>query len=612
VNPSEPVWIPRPGDVAHANVTALMRRLGLDSYDELHRWSIEHREAYWESVVASFEIAYAHPPDVVLDASGGPYHPRWLPGAMLNIVESCLDHDPSATAVLSQAAGGDLRCWSVAELKTMSARVANGLLAQGLGKGARIAIVAPLTAEAVAMYLGIIRIGAAAVSIPESFSASEIARRIRITDAAAVFTQDVILRGSKTLPLYERIVEAQAPPAIVLPGAGHMTVALRDQDRDWANFLSEDAEFETIICDAEDPINILFSSGTTGDPKAIPWNHVSPLKGAADARYHMDVHPGDVLAWPTSLGWMMGPWLILSSLLNRATIAIFDGSPLDRAFGRFLGDAGVTMLGVIPSLVRSWRASECMQDLDWNRIRVMASTGECSNADDMAWLMQLNGHRPLIEYCGGTELAGGYISGTVLHPAIPACFSTLTLGTEALILDDNGAPTENGELFLVPPTIGFTATLLNRDHDEAYHDDTPRGPNGKSLRRHGDQMERLPSGYYRAHGRMDDTMNLGGIKTSSAEIERVVLALESVREVAAIAIPSPGGGPDQLVVYALPETGPVVDQAQLLEEVRAAVKRELNPLFRVHELVITDALPRTPSNKIMRRVLREGYEDERI
>lgn len=604
----EPAWRPERPDVERANLTALMRELDLASYDALYQWSIEHREDYWARVVADCEIAFSRPADAVLDLSGGPYRPRWLPGATLNIVESCLDHESSSPAVLCQKAGGELNCWSVADLDRMSGRVANGLIALGLGKGARVAIVAPMTFEAVAIYLGIIRIGAAVVAIPESFVATEIARRIEITNANALFTQDTIQRGSKILPLYERVVEAQAPPAIVLPCDDELAVTLRPQDQPWSAFLSENSEHTTVICDVEDTLNILFSSGTTGDPKAIPWNHASPLKGAADARYHLDVHPGDVLAWPTSLGWMMGPWLIFASLLNRATLAIFDGSPIERGYGQFLSDARVTMLGVVPSLVRAWRESGCMQDLDWKTIRSMASTGECSNADDMAWLMRLNGHRPMIEYCGGTELAGGYISGTVLHPAIPGCFSTLTLGTDAVILDDDGAPTDNGELFLVPPAIGLTTTLLNRGHDEAYHDDTPRGPNGESLRRHGDQVERLANGYFRAHGRVDDTMNLAGIKTSSAEIEHVVSGLESIREAAAVAVPSPGGGPDRLVVYAV-QAADTADREQLLLDVQNAVKRGLNPLFKVHDLVITDTLPRTASNKIMRRVLRERYLD---
>src|SRR5688572_22989055 len=183
--------------------------------------------------------------------------------------------------------------------------------------------------------------------------------------------------------------------------------------------------------------NILFSSGTTATPKAIPWNHTTPIKAAADAYLHHDIRPGDVLAWPTNLGWMMGPWLIYAALVNRAAIALYSGAPSGADFGDFVEKTGVTMLGVIPSLVRAWRESRCMEGRDWSRIRCFSSTGECSNADDMRYLMSLAGNKPVIEYCGGTEIGGGYITGTMIHPAAPATFTTPALGLDFEILDDD-------------------------------------------------------------------------------------------------------------------------------------------------------------------------------
>ncbi len=134
-------------------------------------------------------------------------------------------------------------------------------------------------------------------------------------------------------------------------------------------------------------MNILFSSGTTGEPKAIPWSQTTPIKCAADAHFHQDVRPGGVVVWPTNLGWMMGPWLIFAALMNRAALGLFYGAPTGREFGRFVQDCGATMLGVVPTLVKTWRNSGCMEGLDWRGVEVISSTGECSNADDMRWLM---------------------------------------------------------------------------------------------------------------------------------------------------------------------------------------------------------------------------------
>ena len=174
-------------------------------------------------------------------------------------------------------------------------------------------------------------------------------------------------------------------------------------------------------------------------------------------------------------------------------------------------------------------------------------------------------------------------------------------------MDEQGAPAGNGELFLVPPSIGLSWKLLNQDHHAVYYAGAPTGPAGVVLRRHGDQIERLDGGFWRAHGRADDTMNLGGIKVSSAEIERVVLMLDAVQDAAAVAVPAPGGGPARLVVHVVPSGSARVDAVAWPPLIQQALRSQLNPLFKVHEVVIVDSLPRTASNKVMRRVLRDRY-----
>jgi acetyl-CoA synthetase len=162
-----------------------------------------------------------------------------------------------------------------------------------------------------------------------------------------------------------------------------------------------------------------------------------------------------------------------------------------------------------------------------------------------------------------------------------------------------------GEVFLVPPSIGLSQTLLNRDHHEVYHAGTPAGPSGETLRRHGDQLARLPGGFYRAQGRADDTMNLGGIKVSSLELERVIDHHPAVAESAAVAVQPGGEGAERLVVFAV-LAGPA-DHDALSAELQRRIAGELNPLFKIHDLIVVDALPRTASNKLMRRELRARY-----
>jgi acetyl-CoA synthetase len=474
--------------------------------------------------------------------------------------------------------------------------------------GDALAILMPMTAECVAIYLGIIKAGCVAVSIADSFRPKEIARRLQLAGAAAVFTQDIALRAGKELPLHDNVIEAGGPPAIVAPATDRLRVTLRPEDCAWGEFLKAAPGSKAIARAPADPLNILVSSGTTGDPKVIPWTQTTPIKCAADGHFHQNIQPGDVVVWPTNIGWMMGPWLIFAALINRATIGLYYGAPTGREFCQFVQEAGATVLGVVPSLVRTWRETQCTEGLDWSGIKVFSSTGECPTADDMRWLMAEAGGKPVIEYCGGTEIGGAYMTGTVTRPCVAGTFNTPALGLDVTIMDELGAPAEAGELFIVPPSIGLSNSLLNKDHYEVYFGGTPTGANGETLRRHGDQMERLPGGYWRALGRADDTMNLCGIKVSSVEIERAVQPVAGVKEAAAIAV-SPGGGPSRLVIYAACAGG--LTKEELAAAMQAAIKRDLNPLFKIHDVILIDALPRTSSNKVMRRTLRDWYDSPR-
>ena len=163
-----------------------------------------------------------------------------------------------------------------------------------------------------------------------------------------------------------------------------------------------------------------------------------------------------------------------------------------------------------------------------------------------------------------------------------------------------------GEVAIIPPSIGLSTTLLNADHHQIYFANMPTLPDGKILRRHGDQLKQLPSGHYSILGRVDDTMNLSGIKISAVEIERVLTGLPNIIEVAAIAVSPPDNGPSLLVIYA--ETTENGDKTILMREMQKKINMHLNPLFKISDIVFVRELPKTASNKIMRRVLRKQYK----
>lgn len=600
-NTLTPIWQPTSDQIAQSNIQQWCDQLGLADYLELHRWSIEKRPEFWQAAVELLQIEFESSESPFVQKEDDPPNTVWFPNSRLNIVDSCFLADKDAVAIVSQTPGQSIERTTFAELHELTNRVANSLVANGYQPGDRIAVVLPMTRLSVPIYLGIISAGCSVVSIADSFAAPEIATRLNIADAKAVFTYDFLIRAGKSLPLYNRVAEATDGPIVTLPADESLNVSLRDQDLDWDRFLSDDVEFEPVIGHSNNCINVLFSSGTTGDPKAIAWNHLTPIRCAIDGHIHHNLKPGDVAVWPTNLGWMMGPWLIFASLINKASIGLYEDAPMGAEFGRFIQDAKVNMLGVVPTIVKSWRNNGAMEPFDWSSIKVFSSTGETSQPDDMKYLSELAGTKPIIEYCGGTEIGGGYITSTVVQPNVPSAFTTPSIGLDFLLLDENAQPADEGEVFLVPPSIGLSNILLNRDHFETYYGGVEKGPNGECLRRHGDHFKKIGD-FFVAGGRTDDTMNLGGIKISSAELERVLNQTEGVQETAAIAV-ADRQGPDRLVVFAVLQKD--LNPDVLAKEMNQLLKVELNPLFKVSQVEIIEALPRTASNKVMRRKLRE-------
>jgi len=603
-------WWPDEAVREYSNLLALQREFGLASYEELHRFSVEHREAFWSGVLRRLGIVFDREPDRILDLAEGVKRPRWLAGAELNITRSCFSAPADRTAILFGREDGTVDRLSYGHLEREVGRFAGGLRARGFQPGDGVALYMPMTPECVIAYLGTIRAGCRALSIADSFSAEELHRRMEIVGARAVVTQFVYRRGGREIELYGKVREAAArfaePPIAIVVAAQ----SLEAEDVRWDEFLAADEPAGVPFSAGPDHVtNVLFSSGTTGTPKAIPWTQLSPLKVGMDAHCHQDVHPDDVVCWPTNIGWMMGPWLVYASLLNRATMALYEGSPAGAGFTTFVRESGVTILGVVPSIVRNWRASQSVDAGSWPAVRLFSSTGEASSAEEYLWLMSRADYRaPVIEYLGGTEISGGHLTGTVLQPASPATFSTPALGVDVVILGESHAAVfegEMGELFLIPPALGLSQELLNRDHDAVYYDGCPPGPMGELLRRHGDHVSRIGMGYFKAQGRADDTMNLGGIKVSSIELERVVNDHPAVRESAAVAIQVGGEGAEQLVLFVVLESG--TSEVGLKKTLAEAISAHLNPLFKVRDVVAVETLPRTESNKIMRRSLRANY-----
>uniref|UniRef100_A0A6V0C542 AMP-dependent synthetase/ligase domain-containing protein n=2 Tax=Pseudo-nitzschia australis TaxID=44445 RepID=A0A6V0C542_9STRA len=685
----KPAWIPSKEVSENTNIFKMMTEKAFSKYEHFYQWSVgsKSRDEFWMKSMEKIKIHWETAPSSAFDMTdGGAAHVNYFPEGRLNISDSCFNkRDPLKPALIygMESDSRNLREMSFKTLDYLSNQIANGITHKlRLKPGDAVGICMPMTPESVAIYLGIVKAGCVVISIADSFSSDEIATRCRLSNAKTIFTQDVIFRGAKFLPLFQRVLEAdkfvqksekgdsQSMKIVVLPGMLHaksypnkskdangstwtdrddeghqvalhdsiLTTMRKDHDISWYDLLhlcSE--EYTSVKRSAMEPCNILFSSGTTGEPKAILWSHSTPIKSAVDGYYHQDIKIGDRVAWPTNIGWMMGPWLLFQ-LINGATIGLFNGIPSTKSYCEFVDEAKISMLGVVPSLVKSWQASNATENCDWSKIRTFSSTGEASDPVAALWLMsRVPGYAPVMEYCGGTEIGGSFLSSTLIQENVPAMFSTPVLGSKFLLQDAEDKPvkgssfdtdidgSDSGELVLIPPSIGMSTSLLNRDHYTEYYEGMPSGPDGEVLRRHGDEVEFVRSSahlssenknsaipYFRALGRSDDTMNIGGIKVGSVEIENVCNLVDNVLETAAIAVSGTKGGPSKLVIYVVLKNDVDPKEAgfngeSLKAAMQRSIKTKLNPLFGISSVVITDSLPRTASNKVMRRLLRDEY-----
>lgn len=608
------VWTPDQYPVA-SNLSSWMEKLNV-SYPEFYNWSIKNKTAFWKHIIQAIPLKMQSPYSAVLTEKTDPDETIWLKDARFNIVESCFQASPNQVAIYHQSEqSNEIIPITYGDLQTKVICYAAAMKKLGFTFQDRIILYIPFSIEAIASYLALIYIGAEPVLVADSFSSAELKKRIDIIHAKAVITTDYYWYADKKINVLTKVLEAN-PEKIILQ-ATEITDAKSIRNNDADVLLSDllkgtAADTAPYYHSSSDTISILFSSGTTKEPKALPWKATTPIKCAADGKLLQDIHEGDVVTWTSGMGWMMAPWLIFASLLNKASIAIYSGAYSKKEFIDFTIQTKVKILGTIPSVVKSWRAQNVGKISNWN-IRVFSSTGEPSDIDDYLYLLFMNDFKaPIIEYCGGTEIGGGYISSAVVLPNALSYFNTAAPGCQFILVDENKEVVSNdgaGEVFIIPPSIGLSQHLLNKDHHEEYYSDLPQIQGYPKLRKHGDgfYVQQLDGiSYYKSIGRTDDSMNLGGIKISSVELETVINKHPAVFESAAIASQDKNGGPEKLILIIHPNQ-PITDVSALQNELQKMIQKELNPLFKISSIHFKENFPRTASNKLMRKELRKEY-----
>jgi len=625
---SEVVWSPDARTVESARLTAFMRTVGIEEqgaagYERLLRFAADEPERFWDAVIRFSDIRFFQAYSRVLDTSDGIEWAHWCVGGTTNVVLNCLDRHlgtprEAQAALVWEGEDGTRRSLDYRELSAEVCRAAAGLAALGVGVGDVVGLYLPMIPEAAVALLAVAKIGAIVLPLFSGFGPPAIATRLNDGGAVAVITADATWRRGRPGELKTVLDEAvKSVPSlrnvIVVRHAGTPIDWQQGRDVAWTDMLAMGTpDFPTTVMPADAPMMLVHTSGTTGKPKGTVHTHCGFMtKMALDLGICMDYRAGDRLMWMSDMGWLVGPVLVIASTLVGGTMVLAEGAPDypdESRYWRLVRDHEVTLLGIAPTIVRSLMQAggAGIERFTFPSLRLVLSTGEAWTPDAWHWLFEHVCRRrlPILNYSGGTEVGGGILTGTPLHPLKPCAFAGPIPGCGADLVDDSGRSVTGagvGELVMRQPSIGMTRGLW-RDA-ERYLDTYWRQVPG--LWWHGDRAARDADGFWYIHGRSDDTLKIAGKRTGPSEIEGLVMATGRFAEVAAIGVPDAIKG-EVAVIVGVPLPGVPAD-ATLVAEVGTTIVRDLGPPFRPAAVLFVSDLPKTRNMKIMRRVVKAVY-----
>jgi len=591
----------------------------LEEYETLYKQSIADPEAFWAGVAK--DLHWFKPWDKVLDWQIP--HARWFTGGKMNLSYNCLDRHvagarASKTAIIWEGEPGEIRRLTYAELHTEVQKFANALHALGIKKGDRVAVYMGMTPELAIALLACARIGAVHSVIFGGFAANAIADRVNDSGCVAIITQDSSYRRGTEIQLKRTVDEAMpACPTvehvIVYKRTGSPVNMVEGRDRWWHNLVANaPTECPAEPLDSEDPLYILYTSGTTGKPKGL----VHTTGGYAvqtylTTKYVFDIRDEDVYWCTADIGWVTGhSYVVYGPLQNGATVLMYEGAPNWPDFSRFwkiIDDHKVSIFYTAPTAIRAfikW-GDQHVEKFSLASLRLLGTVGEPINPEAWMWYREKIGHNrcPIVDTWWQTE------TGAIMIAPIPGAVAAKPgsatrpfFGIEPEIVSKDGhpVPAGSGGLLVVRkpwPSMARTVYGDPERYQNTYWSDIP----GSYFT--GDGARQDADGYFWLMGRVDDVINVSGHRLGTMEVESALVAHPKVAEAAVV------GRPDELKGQAIAafvslESGNEPSDA-LKNELRKWVSKEIGSLARPDDIRFTEALPKTRSGKIMRRLLRE-------
>ena len=604
-----PLWTPSPQRAADTLLAKFMQRAGKRSFAELHAWSLAEKEAFWKLVWDFCEVRGTRKGPDLVDGTKMP-GARFFPEATLNFAENLLRRRDDADAIVFWGEDRIRKRLSHRALYDLVARLARALAAAGVGKGDRVAGYLPNLPEATAAMLATTSLGAVWSSCSPDFGVQGVLDRFGQIEPKVLFCADGYLYGGKQYDTQDKVKEilAQLPSVkqcVVLPYLGLQARAGTTLSDFIAPFAPGDIAFEPVAFN--DPVYILYSSGTTGVPKCIVHGAGGTLlQHLKEHQLHSDVKPGDRLFYFTTLGWMMWNWLV-SGLASGATLLLYDGSPTI-ARGRILFDyadaEGMTHFGTsakfIDSLIKLKVSPKTTHRLE--KLRAVLSTGSPLSPEGFDYVYrEVKDDVCLSSISGGTDIVSCFVLGNPTGPVWRGEIQAKGLGMAVEVFDENGRPLrdEKGELVCTLPfpcmPIGFWNDPDGSRYRAAYFEKYP------NVWRHGDWSEETANGGIIIYGRSDAVLNPGGVRIGTAEIYRQVEQLEEVVE--SLVIGQDWEADVRVVLFVKLREGLSLDDV-LVAKIKQRIKSNTTPRHVPAKILQVDDIPRTKSGKIVELAVR--------
>lgn len=597
-------------------------------YQALYNESITDPEGFWTRM-AHDELTWIHDFRQFRDCSLPEGEIGWFLGGRLNACENCVDRHTAErgdqVAILWEGDTPDqVRKITYRELQREVCRMANALRHNGVRKGDRVAIYMPMIPEAAMAMLACARLGAAHSVVFAGFSAESLRDRINDARCTAVITADEGLRGGKIIPLKRTVDEA----VMACPTVQHVFVVKRTGNkvpffapRDL--WLDELMVAERPYCpiedmDAEDTLFLLYTSGSTGQPKGIAHTTAGYLLYAAlTHRYVFDYRPGDVYACVADIGWITGhSYVVYGPLANGATTVMFESIPTYPDAGRYwdmVERHGITQFYTAPTAIRAIarEGDDFVTKYDRSSLRVLGSVGEPINPEAWRWYNEVVGDRQcaIVDTWWQTETGG------IMITPLPGVTSTKPgsatkpfFGIEPVVLDEHGNEIEGNDVsgvLAVKQAWPSMARTIQGDH-QRFLDTYLRPFNGYYFT--GDGVHRDADGYYWITGRVDDVLNVSGHRMGTAEVESALVAHPACAEAAVVGFPHEIKG-QGIFAYVILKDGYEGDSS-LVGELKNEVRHHIGPIATPDVILIAPGLPKTRSGKIMRRILRKIASQE--